>query len=75
MAAIVCGEIDTVALLILGNHPINDSLIEVIAAQMRVAVCRQHLYNAISNLQNGDIECAAAKVRTQNFWESSLSSP
>ena len=55
-------EIDAVALLELGDDPVDDPLIEVVAAEMRVAVGRLHLDDAFAHLENRDVERAAAEV-------------
>ena len=44
------------------NDPIDDLLIEVVSAEMRVAVRRFHFDDAFANFQNRDVERAAAKV-------------
>ena len=40
----------------------NQQIVDVVAAQVRVAAGRDHLEDALMQLQNGDIECSAAKV-------------
>ena len=58
----VLGEIDAVALPELGDDPLDDALVEVVTAQMRVAVGGFHLDDAFAHLENGDIEGAAAEI-------------
>ena len=55
-------EIDAVALLELRDDPLDDALIEVVAAQMRVAVGRLDLDDALADFEDRDVEGAAAEV-------------
>ena len=55
-------EIDAVALLELGGDPLDDALIEVVAAEVRVAVGRLDLDDALADFQDRDVERAAAEV-------------
>ena len=59
---LVAGEVDAVLLLEGGNHPIDDALIEVVAAQAVVASGCKHFLHAVAHLDDGDIERAAAEV-------------
>ena len=52
----------TFFLLELGNEPLHNALVEVVAAQVRVAVGRFDLDNAFAHFENGNIERAAAEV-------------
>ena len=58
----VLAEIDAVGLLELGDHPVDDALIEIVAAEMRVAVGRLHLDDAFADFEDRDVERAAAEV-------------
>ena len=58
----VLAEIDAVALLELGDDPVDDALIEVVAAEVRVAVGRLHLDDALADFEDRDVERAAAEV-------------
>ena len=49
-------------LLELGNEPVHDALVEVVAAQVGVAVGRLDLDDAFAHFENGNIERAAAEV-------------
>ena len=55
-------EIDAFALLELGDQPVDDLLVEVVAAEMRVAVGRLHFDDALADFENRDVERAAAEV-------------
>ncbi len=58
----VLAQIDAVGLLELGDDPVDDPLIEIVAAEVRVAVGRLHLDDALADLENRDVEGAAAEV-------------
>ena len=58
----VLAQIDAVALLELGDHPVDDSLIEIVAAEMRVAVGRLDLDDALAHFEDRHVERAAAEV-------------
>ena len=46
---------------------IEEPLIEVVAAEMRIAVRRFHFEDAFAEFENGNIERAAAEVEYGNF--------
>ena len=46
----------------LGDDPVDDPLIEVVAAEMRVAVGRLDLDDALADFEDRDVERAAAEV-------------
>ena len=58
----VLAEIDPLALLELRDDPLDDALIEVVAAEVRVAVGGLHLDHALADLEDRDVEGAAAEV-------------
>ena len=58
----VLAEIDALALLELGDDPVDDPLVEVVAAEVRVAVGRLHLDDALADFEDRDVERAAAEV-------------
>ena len=58
----VLAEIDAFRLFELGDDPVDDSLIEVVAAKVRVAVGRLDLDDAFADFENRDIERAAAEI-------------
>ncbi len=49
-------------LLELGDDPVDDALVDVVAAQVGVAVGRFHFDHAIAHFEDGDIERAAAEI-------------
>ena len=46
----------------LRDHPADDALVEVLAAEEGVAGRGEHLVNAVADFEYGDVECAAAEV-------------
>ena len=58
----ILAEIDAFALLELGGEPLDDAVVEIVAAQMRVAVGGLHLDDALAHFEDGDVEGAAAEV-------------
>ena len=58
----VLAEIDAVGLLELRDHPVDDALIQIVTAKMRVAVGRLHLDDAFAHLEDRNVERAAAEV-------------
>ena len=58
----VLREIDAFALLELADDPLDHALVEVVAAQVRVAVGRLDLDDALADFEDRDVERAAAEV-------------
>jgi hypothetical protein len=58
----VVPEVDAVIPLELAGDPVHDALVEVVAAQVRVAVRRLDLEDPLADLENRDVEGAAAEV-------------
>ncbi len=63
----VAAQIHAVFLLELVGQPINDALVEIVAAEVRIARGGEHLRNAVAHLDDGDVERAAAKVVHHNL--------
>ena len=55
-------EIDAFLLLELRDDPVDDALVEVVAAEVRVAVGRLDLDDAFADFEDRDVEGAAAEV-------------
>ena len=61
-AILSLAEVDALVLLELGDDPVDHPLVQVVAAQVRVAVRGLHLDHALADLQHRDVEGAAAEV-------------
>ena len=59
---LILGDIHAGFLLELLHQPVDNPLIEVVAAQVRIAVGGFHLHNSIAYFQNRNIEGAAAEI-------------
>ncbi|ACO33777.1 NAD-specific glutamate dehydrogenase domain protein [Acidobacterium capsulatum ATCC 51196] len=55
-------QVEAFVLLELVDEPVHDLLVEVVAAQVCVAIGRLHLDDAFAHFENGDVERTAAKV-------------
>ena len=62
----ILAQIDPLLALELTHDPIDDALVQVVAAKVRVAVGRFHLDHALAHFQNRDVERAAAEVEHGN---------
>ena len=60
-------EIDALVLFELLDHPVDDALVQVVAAEMSVSIRRLDLDDAVADLQDRDVEGAAAKIDTQRW--------
>ena len=58
----VLGEVDARVLLELVDEPLHDAAVEVVAAEVGVAVRGLDLEDALAELEDGDVEGAAAEV-------------
>ena len=63
---LVFAQVDALALQELGHHPVDDGLVEVVAAEVRVAVGGTHLEDALPEVEDGDVEGAAAEVEHED---------
>ena len=59
---LVAREIDAVFLLEFGHNPVDDALVDIVAAQVGVAVRGLHLNQAFADFEDGDIERSAAEI-------------
>ena len=59
---LVGGQVDALVLLELGDHPVDDRLVEVVAAEVVVAVRGLHLEDALAELEDRDVERPAAEI-------------
>jgi hypothetical protein len=55
-------EVEAFVFLEFFDEPIDDALVDVVAAQVRVAVGSLHFDDAFTDFQNGNVEGAAAEV-------------
>ena len=55
-------QVDAFGLLELVGQEVDQHLVEVVAAQVRVAVGGEHLEDVVADVEDGDIERAAAEV-------------
>ena len=58
----VLGQVDALVLLELGEQPVDDHLVDVVATEVGVAVGRLDLDHAFADLEDRDVEGAAAEV-------------
>src|ERR1041384_7539818 len=56
------GHVQARVLLELGNEPIHQQVVDVVTAQVRVAVGGDHLDDVVAHLENRDVEGAAAEI-------------
>ena len=59
---LVLREVDPLVLLELRHDPVDHALVEVVAAEVGVAVRGLHLHDALAHLEHRDVEGAAAEV-------------
>ena len=58
----VLGEVDALVALELGDQPLDQPLVEIVAAEVGVAVGALHLEDALGQLEHRDVVGAAAEV-------------
>ena len=75
----VAAQIDAVLLLELSRHIVDQLLVEIVAAQMRIAAGADHLENLVPlfvvQFQDRDVEGAAAQVEHNDLFASPLVQP
>jgi hypothetical protein len=49
------------------SQVVDDRLVEVVAAEVRVAVGREHLEDAVADIEDRDVEGAAAEVEDRDL--------
>ena len=59
-------EVDALVALELGDHPVDDRLVEVVAAEVVVAVRGLDLEDAVAELEHRHVERAAAEVEDED---------
>jgi hypothetical protein len=59
---LVLRDVDAGVLLELGDQPLHDQVVDVVAAEVRVAVGRDDLHDVVAHLEDRDVEGAAAEV-------------
>ncbi len=63
----VAGKVDPVFLFEVLDHPVDDALVKIVAAQAVVAGGREDLLHAVAHLDDGDVERAAAQIVNHHF--------
>ena len=58
----VFGQVHAFCFLEFIYQEVDDSLVEVVAAQMCITICCQNFDNAIADFDDGNVECTAAQV-------------
>src|SRR5207237_7284919 len=59
---LVFREVDSLVLFEFIDDPVDDPLVDVVAAKVRITVRGLHLDDAFANLEDGNIERTAAKI-------------
>ena len=72
---LVLAQVDALLLLELVGQIVDQANVEILAAQEGVAVGRLHFEDAVADLQDRDVERAAAQVVDRNLPAFFLSNP
>ena len=73
---VVLGEVDAVVVLEVGDQPVDDTLVPVVATEAGVAMGGLDLEDALADLEDRDVERAPTEVEYQDrLVGASLSSP
>ena len=59
---LVLAHVDPARLEELGDHPVHDDVVDVVAAEVRVTVRRDDLHDVVTDLEDRDVERSAAEV-------------
>ncbi len=62
----VGGQIDSVFVLELGDQPVDDRLVPVVAAELSVAGCGLDLEHSFANLEHGDVERPTPQIEHED---------
>jgi len=68
-------QVNTLVAFELIAKPINDSLVEIVTAEVSIAGGRFHLEGAAADIENGNIEGTAAQVINRDDFFFFLSNP
>jgi len=69
---LVLSEVDAVLLLEAVCEEVHQCVVEVISAEVCIAVCSEYFKDSVAELKYGYIECAAAQVVYQNLVASCI---
>ena len=58
----VLGHVHALVLLVFEEQVVDQFVVEILAAEVVVAVARQHVHLLLADLEDGDIEGAAAEI-------------
>ena len=50
------------------NQPVDDLVVKIVTAKMRIAVCRKNLENAVAKFKDGNVKRTAAMVEDENLF-------
>ncbi len=65
-AHLIGRKVNSVLTLELSDHPVNDAVVEIITAQVGIAIGSFNFKHAVTQLKDGHIERTAAKVEYEN---------